>query len=588
MVQQQHGRGDDVSKISAMPSGVSVAGLGARAGAAIIDVLPLAVVSGALSLFLTLAHPSTTVMIVVTILAAVVSLGWVLYVWWGYATRGAGPGAKVMGIQVLGLRDGRPIGWGRSFLRELVWGAAGFFVIPWIVLVVMMVTHQRRQGWHDLAAKAVAVRRVRPVESGGSVTRSSVQSANAVGLPAHLAGSSFAGQPAATSSELPSSIGYTPTALGSGTGAGPISSIPSSLAPAPGLDSAPTTMYGATGPVFPGPARPDPSVPPSYQTLPVAAPQAAPQATPGGQWGSAATVPAPGYPAAQPSYPSNPQQGYTTQPSSGWQPQQGDPANPPLGYGAQSQSQSQSQSQPSYATQPQQGDPTNPHSGDAMQPQPCPPQPTWQYGRVSAGEPGHAMRPGSAPQHEQPKPGEMLSGYPSQPPQSAQRAVQQPAGQSPPQGPPEQFAVAAQAPYAPPQRALADPDDYPSTHLASRAPGVPQRGADVGWQIRLDDGRVIDIDGLVLIGRNPVARPDETVAHLISAGADSRMVSKTHLAFGTDQRGLYVTDRGSTNGTAIAGEGGQLEPCAPGEKVRLREGQIVSFGDHHVEVRRTH
>ena len=55
---------------------------------------------------------------------------------------------------------------------------------------------------------------------------------------------------------------------------------------------------------------------------------------------------------------------------------------------------------------------------------------------------------------------------------------------------------------------------------------------------------------------------------------------------GIDHRGLYVTDRNSTNGTAIANADGAYEPCAPGDPVRVREGQVVSFGDHYFEVRR--
>ena len=513
-----------MSRISVMPSGVTVAGLGQRIVAAIVDAVPVVLINLVTTLITMYGNPSSTTMIVVSIVAGLLTLGWALYLWWGYATRGQGPGAKLMRIQVLGLKDGRPIGWGRYFLRELVWYASTILIIPWIVLVVMMVTHQRRQGWHDLAAKAVAVKRARVLESGGSVTRSSVQSANTVGLPPHLVSASFSGS--GPSAELPSSIGYTPTALGSTSSAGPIASVPSGFAPA----TDPAADYQQQAPSYHPTPQPAPQ---SYQSpAPVPQPQIQPphqppsqaaSAVPWDQWGAQA-------PGAQ-AYPQQPQapvqpQGFAPQ-HQGFAPQQpyGQQAYAP-GQAAQPHQQAQSYQSPQQAYQPQQPQPQQPLQSGYGQP----------------------------------------AGYPAQAPPPAQ-AAQPPSGQ--------QFFAAAS-------------DDFEGTHLASRSTVGPQRGADVGWQVRLDDGRVIDIDGLVLIGRAPTARPDEAASQLISAGADSRMVSKTHLALGTDHRGLYVSDRGSTNGTAVSGEGGQLEPCAPGDRVRLREGQSVSFGDRYFEVRRTH
>ncbi len=540
MVAQVHRRGVDVSKISVMPSGVSVAGLGRRLLAALIDGLPIGLISAGASAYLSYGKPSATVAIVVGIVAGVLTLVWAVYVWWGYATRGAGPGAKAMQIEVLGLKDGRPIGWGRYFLRELVWAASGLVVIPWIVLVVMMVTHQRRQGWHDLAAKAVVVKRQRALESGGSVTRSSVQAANTVGLPAHLVGSSFAGTSGSSGSatELPSSIGYTPTALGSAAGSGPIASVPAALAP-------------SAAPLY----QPAPQGPPPVPTPPPASAPSGP-AVPWSQWGvqppSATPVPLPVQPVAPPVQPSQPVAPVSAAPAG--YPQSAPPVStPPLG-----QPQSSPQAGPGYGP-------------GAFAPQPSPAQP-------------------SAPAYGQGSPYGQASPYapaqPTYPPQSVPGAAPYPAQSVPPAGPgfPAQSSPAA---FPPPSSFPPAADDYGGTHLASRSSGV-LRGADEGWQLRLDDGRVIDVDGLVLIGRNPVGRPDESPSQLISAGADSRMVSKTHLAVATDQRGLYVTDRGSTNGTAVAGAQGALEPCAPGDKVRLREGQLVSFGDRSFEVRRTH
>jgi pSer/pThr/pTyr-binding forkhead associated (FHA) protein len=126
-------------------------------------------------------------------------------------------------------------------------------------------------------------------------------------------------------------------------------------------------------------------------------------------------------------------------------------------------------------------------------------------------------------------------------------------------------------------------DDVSQTHLATRSIA---RVAG-GWAIRLEDGREFPVTGLMLIGRNPVARPGEDVTELVSAGTQGRMVSKTHLAIGLDQRGVFIMDRGSTNGTAIAISNGSFEPCAPGDRVRVRDGQVVSFGDQTLVVRRT-
>ncbi len=56
-----------MSRISAMPSGVSVAGLGRRFVAALIDALPIGAISGGSSLIVTLARPSATNMIVLSI-----------------------------------------------------------------------------------------------------------------------------------------------------------------------------------------------------------------------------------------------------------------------------------------------------------------------------------------------------------------------------------------------------------------------------------------------------------------------------------------------------------------------------------------
>ena len=106
------------------------------------------------------------------------------------------------------------------------------------------------------------------------------------------------------------------------------------------------------------------------------------------------------------------------------------------------------------------------------------------------------------------------------------------------------------------------------------------------WSILLDDGRRIAIDGLVLLGRNPQPKAGEEDAQLIKIADETRTVSKSHLAVGVDAGGVYVVDRGSTNGSTVSTTNGMSARCKAGEMVRVGEGAIVSIGDHWLEITR--
>ena len=170
-----------MAKDAAMPAGVTIAGLGVRALVSILDVVPLALLSLLVSLLGAQNLPPTAIL-VVGIAATVLSLGWLVFLWWGYATRGQGLPAKWLRIRVLRLADGRPLGWGRWFLRVLVWYGSMIVPIVWLVLVVMMIVHPRRRGWHDLAGQSVVVRVKGPAaQSAGAppIQRLAVASATA-------------------------------------------------------------------------------------------------------------------------------------------------------------------------------------------------------------------------------------------------------------------------------------------------------------------------------------------------------------------------------------------------------------------------
>jgi uncharacterized RDD family membrane protein YckC len=129
-----------------------------------------------------------------------------------------------------------------------------------------------------------------------------------------------------------------------------------------------------------------------------------------------------------------------------------------------------------------------------------------------------------------------------------------------------------------PQAPTADFGDR--TAVASRSAYVQE------WSILLDDGRRIALDGLVLLGRNPQPNAGEEDAQLIKIADETRTVSKSHLAVGVDAGGVYVVDRGSTNGSTVSTTNGMSTRCKAGEMVRVGEGAIVSIGDHWLEITR--
>lgn len=124
------------------------------------------------------------------------------------------------------------------------------------------------------------------------------------------------------------------------------------------------------------------------------------------------------------------------------------------------------------------------------------------------------------------------------------------------------------------------PDDVESTHLVAERTAVPT--APVGGPtavLRLWDGRRLTLEGLALVGRNPTTRPGEAEPlHRLTLDDPTRSVSKTHVAIGVDADGVWVTDRGSTNGTVVQGADGSRVECTPDVAVRVPRGATVRLG----------
>lgn len=173
------------------------------------------------------------------------------------------------------------------------------------------------------------------------------------------------------------------------------------------------------------------------------------------------------------------------------------------------------------------------------------------------------LQPWSAPAAGQASPPVQVPAQ-VQPPQ-----VHQPAAPAP--------APMAQAPAPQHYSAAAHPDD---DHERTQLKGGAQPPAPVAvLRIRLDDGRDFELDRTVLIGRNPAAHSGEQVTQILAIQDPGRSISKTHLHLLSDRDGIWVTDRNSTNGSAVTTPDGVRTPLQAGQPAYVRPGSTVHFGD---------
>ncbi|MFQ4149698.1 RDD family protein [Arthrobacter sp. LAPM80] len=120
-------------------------------------------------------------------------------------------------------------------------------------------------------------------------------------------------------------------------------------------------------------------------------------------------------------------------------------------------------------------------------------------------------------------------------------------------------------------------DDAGETRMRPHAPSQSLR-------LTFDDGRTEDISAVALIGRNPAGYDGEMIQRLIPVQDSGRSVSKTHLHLRVGGEGLWVTDRNSTNGSAITNPGGVRTPLTPGAPALAGVGSRVDFGDRSLMV----
>lgn len=189
--------------------------------------------------------------------------------------------------------------------------------------------------------------------------------------------------------------------------------------------------------------------------------------------------------------------------------------------------------------------------------------------------PGHPAPVHAAPVH--PAPHAPLQTPAAQPPAPAPQAPSPSAAlpwQTLPYSPPASFAPPPAAGHRMPPPHV--DDDVERTQVR---PGTGGPAPVAVLRIRLDDGRDFQLDRSVLVGRNPVGQAGEQQAQLLAVDDPGRSISKTHLHLLTDGAGIWVTDRQSTNGSAVTTPDGLRTPLVPGVPTFVTPGSSVHFGD---------
>lgn len=214
------------------------------------------------------------------------------------------------------------------------------------------------------------------------------------------------------------------------------------------------------------------------------------------------------------------------------------------------------------------------------------------------GIPGSAPSAPPATQPQQPMQ-QPAQPTPQQQPGSAWPAkswpVQEPA--APPVQQPE--APAQQHPESRPTRPVSFPQDGAARQPAPAQPPAPAQ--EPGWDatrmqapvlepaavvtvtLELESGARHVVDGPALVGRNPQAASGAGVI-LVRVDDPTRSVSKNHAELGVDSAGLWLTDRGSTNGTVVSAPGRSPQVAEPGARVRVPMGSTIHVGDRRIVV----
>ncbi|MGC5167649.1 RDD family protein [Luteimicrobium sp. DT211] len=201
--------------------------------------------------------------------------------------------------------------------------------------------------------------------------------------------------------------------------------------------------------------------------------------------------------------------------------------------------------------------------------------------------PGAAAMP-AAPAAPAPAPAPYAGVPPFTPAPPYGAAPQSPAQPTPSGGwaPPAAPAPGAAAPAVQAMPGLVTGIPGAGAPAAPPAAAGPPAVAAPGFDLGLPDGSTVRVTGPTLLGRDPAVPPSQAgpAPQLVAVPDPGRSVSKTHAELGVDASGLWLVDRGSTNGTTVEAPGAAPVTAEPGRQVRVPAGATVRLGDAAVVV----
>ena len=97
-----------------------------------------------------------------------------------------------------------------------------------------------------------------------------------------------------------------------------------------------------------------------------------------------------------------------------------------------------------------------------------------------------------------------------------------------------------------------------------------------------DDGVVVDIDGTIVVGRDPSTG---LVANstAVPIADDGRSMSKSHAALSVTDKGLFVEDLHSTNGVRIL-RGGKAIEVSAGSPALVHADDVLVLGERELGI----